>query len=65
LIAPDILGLIQGVTGKFVKSYDSLAESPIEAFDGYAKEIQDGGFPDKDHSYHMKAGELDRLKKLL
>jgi 3-methyl-2-oxobutanoate hydroxymethyltransferase len=65
LIAPDILGLTQGVTPKFVKSYGSLAESTIEAFNGYAKEIQDGQFPDKEHSYHMKAGELDRLKKLL
>jgi len=65
LIAPDILGLTQGVTPKFVKSYGSLAESTIEAFTGYAKEIQDGRFPDKEHSYHMKAGELDRLKNLL
>lgn len=65
LIAPDILGLTQGVTPKFVKSYGSLAESTIEAFAEYAKEIKDGGFPDKDHSYHMKAGELERLKKLL
>jgi len=65
LIAPDILGLTQGVTPKFVKSYSSLAESTTKAFAGYAKEIQDGRFPDKEHSYHMKAGELDRLKKLL
>ena len=39
LIAPDILGLTQGVTPKFVKSYGSLADSTIEAFAGYAKEI--------------------------
>ena len=65
LIAPDILGLTQGVTPKFVKSYGSLAESTTEAFAGYSKEIQDGRFPDKEHSYHMKAGEFDRLKKLL
>ncbi|MHC4738519.1 MAG: hypothetical protein ACYS9Y_06410 [Planctomycetota bacterium] len=42
-----------------------MAGSTIEAFAGYAKEIQDGQFPDKEHSYHMKAGELERLKKLL
>jgi 3-methyl-2-oxobutanoate hydroxymethyltransferase len=65
LIAPDILGLTQGVTPEFVKSYGCLAESTIEAFAGYAKEIQDVQFPDKEHSYHMKAGELERLKKLL
>jgi len=65
LIAPDILGLTEGVTPKFVKSYGSLAESTVDGFAEYAKEIEEGGFPDKDHSYHMKKGELERLKKLL
>ena len=65
LIAPDILGLTQGASPKFVKSYGKLAEKVIEGFAEYSKEITAGQFPDKEHSYHMKAGELERLKKLL
>jgi 3-methyl-2-oxobutanoate hydroxymethyltransferase len=65
LIAPDILGLTQGPLPKFAKSYGNLAEATIEAFSAYCKEVQDNGYPDKDHSYHMKPGELDRLHEML
>lgn len=65
LIAPDILGLTQGPSPKFAKSYDNLAERTIKAFNTYADEVDNGRFPDKDHSYHMKSGELERLQKLL
>ncbi|MEE9369958.1 MAG: 3-methyl-2-oxobutanoate hydroxymethyltransferase [Sedimentisphaerales bacterium] len=65
LIAPDILGLVQGPTPKFSKSYDNLANGVIEAFKKYAEEIKTGKFPDDEHSYHMKKGEFERLQKLL
>lgn len=65
LIAPDILGLIEGRKPKFAKSYANLAESMVEAFRTYAADIQVGKFPDDEHSYHMKGGELEELKKLL
>jgi 3-methyl-2-oxobutanoate hydroxymethyltransferase len=65
LIAPDILGLTQGPRPKFAKSYGNLAEGTIEAFNAYSKEVQSGQYPDKEHSYHMKSGELERLQKLL
>ena len=65
LIVHDILGLTQDPGPKFAKSYGNLAEATVEAFGRYAKEIQQGRFPDKDHSYHMKGGELDRLQALL
>lgn len=65
LIAPDILGLTQEPRPKFAKSYDNLAENIIKAFSSYSKDIQAGRFPDKEHSYHMKPGELERLDKLL
>ena len=65
LIAPDILGLGQGVSPKFAKSYANMADAAKEAFSEYAKEIAGGKFPDNEHSYHMKKGEFDRLKKLL
>ncbi len=65
LIAPDILGLTQGPSPKFAKSYGSLAKETIEAFNTYAKEVQSSQYPDTGHSYHMKSGELERLRQLL
>lgn len=65
LIAPDILGLTQGPGPKFAKSYANLANSTMQAFKEYAKDVQKGQFPDADHSYHMKAGELNKLQEML
>ncbi|UCC96474.1 MAG: 3-methyl-2-oxobutanoate hydroxymethyltransferase [Phycisphaerales bacterium] len=65
LIAPDVLGLTQGPSPKFAKSYDGLAQRTIDAFDAYAKEVEGGRFPDNQHSYHMKSGEFDTLAELL
>ncbi len=65
LIAPDILGLGQGPSPKFAKNYGNMAEATIEVFKLYAKEVESGEFPDDEHSYHMKKGELERLKELL
>jgi 3-methyl-2-oxobutanoate hydroxymethyltransferase len=65
LIAPDILGLTQGPSPKFAKSYSDLADRAIEAFGEYSREIQAGKYPDKEHSYHMKNGEFERLEGLL
>jgi 3-methyl-2-oxobutanoate hydroxymethyltransferase len=65
LIAPDILGLTQGPCPKFTKNYSSLADDIIGAFNNYSKEIKSGMFPDSGHSYHMKAGELEKLQELL
>jgi len=65
LIAPDILGLTQGPSPKFAKSYDNLAERTVEAFNAYAREVENRQFPDAEHSYHMKSGEFERMQKLL
>jgi len=65
LIAPDILGLTQGPGPKFAKSYGKLADDIIAAFSAYCKDVQSSRFPDDAHSYHMKAGELERLQELL
>jgi len=65
LIAPDILGLTQGPSPKFAKSYANLADAAIDAFADYAREVQMGQYPDNGHSYHMKDGESERLQELL
>ncbi len=65
LIAHDILGLTQGPCPKFAKSFGHLTQSTVEAFNAYRKEVQAGKFPDAEHSYHMKSGELEKLTRLL
>jgi 3-methyl-2-oxobutanoate hydroxymethyltransferase len=65
LIAPDILGLVQGPSPKFAKSYGNLAEAVIEAFGVYAEEVKGGQYPDAEHSYHMKKGEFEKFRQLL
>jgi len=65
LIATDILGLTQGPSPKFARSFDHLAERTIEAFNTYAKDVHDGRFPDSGHSYHMKPAQLEQLQELL
>jgi len=65
LIAPDILGLAEGRKPKFSKSYADLAEPTIEAFRKYAAEVKAETYPDDEHSYHMKKGELEQLKQML
>ncbi len=65
LIAPDILGTTQGKSPKFAKSYDNLADRTIKAFKAYSKQVHQSEYPDKEHSYHMKTGEYDRLAEIL
>ncbi|MHC4119098.1 MAG: 3-methyl-2-oxobutanoate hydroxymethyltransferase [Planctomycetota bacterium] len=65
LVAPDVLGLLQGPSPKFSKSYDNLAERTVKAFEAYSGEVESRQYPDADHSYHMKSGELERLQELL
>ena len=65
LIAPDILGLSGGQLPKFAKAYADLGSASIAAFGQYVDDVKAGAFPDASHSYHMKAGELQRLNDLL
>ena len=37
----------------------------MAAFRAYCEDVKNRRFPDDDHSYHMKAGEKQRLDDLL
>ncbi|MCU0915320.1 MAG: 3-methyl-2-oxobutanoate hydroxymethyltransferase [Planctomycetes bacterium] len=65
LIAPDILGLSAGHPPKFARDFGNLRAPTIQAFQAYAEHVRAGQFPDAEHSYHMKPGELQRLEGLL
>jgi 3-methyl-2-oxobutanoate hydroxymethyltransferase len=65
LIAPDILGLSGGHKPKFAKGFASLGDAAVAAFAEYAGQIRAGKFPDAEHCYRMKDGEMDRLRGML
>jgi 3-methyl-2-oxobutanoate hydroxymethyltransferase len=65
LIAPDILGLTMSPVPKFVKNFGNLSGASIGTLADYAKQVRQGNFPDAEHCYHMKPGELEHLRKML
>ncbi len=65
LIAPDILGLSRGHQPKFAKNFASLGDAATAAFAEYANQVRAGKYPDTEHCYRMKDGELDRLRVML
>lgn len=64
LILNDILG-ISAQPPKFAKSYAQLPETIITAVKKYASQVRAKRFPDDNHSYHIKPGQLEALKKML
>jgi 3-methyl-2-oxobutanoate hydroxymethyltransferase len=65
LIAPDILGLSLGHKPKFAKSFGNLGDAAVAAFAEYASQVRAGKFPDTEHGYRMKEGEMERLRGML
>lgn len=65
LIAPDILGQTEDKGPKFAKNFARLGPQAVKAFDDFARQVMDGQYPDHDHSYHMKNGELQKFQDIL
>jgi 3-methyl-2-oxobutanoate hydroxymethyltransferase len=51
LVLPDMLGLNEQFTAKFVKRYAALAEDVREAVTLYAAEVREGRYPGPEHSF--------------
>ncbi|MGB9886075.1 MAG: 3-methyl-2-oxobutanoate hydroxymethyltransferase [Moorellales bacterium] len=51
LVFHDVLGLFRRFVPKFVKQYAQLREPIVEAFRTYVREVQEGVFPDEEHSF--------------
>ncbi|TAN46092.1 MAG: 3-methyl-2-oxobutanoate hydroxymethyltransferase [Nitrospirae bacterium] len=51
LVIHDVLGLFERFTPKFVKKYANLKDSAMKAIGEYRKEVEDGSFPSKEHSF--------------
>ena len=51
LVLPDLLGLNDRFSAKFVKRYANLADEVKKAVQGFAAEVRDGKYPDAEHSF--------------
>lgn len=51
LVTADMLGLFSKFKPKFVKQYADLGKAMTKAFTEFKKEVQEGTFPGKEHSY--------------
>ncbi|HMH81832.1 MAG TPA: 3-methyl-2-oxobutanoate hydroxymethyltransferase [Gemmatimonadales bacterium] len=51
LVLPDMLGLNERFTAKFVKRYAALATDVQEAVQRYAAEVREGRYPGPEHSF--------------
>ncbi|MFQ5903370.1 MAG: 3-methyl-2-oxobutanoate hydroxymethyltransferase [Candidatus Binatia bacterium] len=52
LVVHDMLGLFDMYTPKFVKRYADLRGVMADAVKNFVAEVQDGKFPDEEHSFH-------------
>ena len=62
LVIHDLLGLFERFKPKFVKQYINLAPQIQKALEEFKKEVIEGKFPTKEHSFIIKEDELKKLK---
>lgn len=62
LVTYDMLGLFERFTPKFVKKYINLTPLILKAVDEYKNEVIQKEFPSQEHSFSIKAEELEKLK---
>jgi 3-methyl-2-oxobutanoate hydroxymethyltransferase len=58
LVWHDLLGLYEGTSPRFVKRYADLATEIRRALETYVAEVQQGTFPQEQHTYSMPDEEL-------
>jgi 3-methyl-2-oxobutanoate hydroxymethyltransferase len=58
LVWHDLLGLYEGKSPRFVKRYADLATEIRRALETYVAEVQQGAFPEEQHTYAMPDEEL-------
>ncbi|MFH1339361.1 MAG: 3-methyl-2-oxobutanoate hydroxymethyltransferase [Candidatus Omnitrophota bacterium] len=61
LVTHDLLGLFERFKPKFVKQYVNLSSQIQKAIEDYKKEVIEGKFPAKEHSFTIKEEELRKL----
>lgn len=61
LVWQDMLGMVDGLSPKFVKHYAELGAAMRQAFQTYADEVRAGSFPATEHTYGMDEKDLEKL----
>ena len=61
LVWQDMLGMVDGLSPKFVKHYAELGTVMRQAFQTYADEVRAGTFPAAEHTYAMDEKDLEKL----
>lgn len=61
LVTQDMVGMFDRFVPKFVKQYAQVGQTIVEAFNEYAKEVQEGKFPAQEHCFTMKDDVLKQL----
>lgn len=61
LVYQDMLGMYADFTPKFVKVFANVGEEMRKGFAAYKKEVQDGTFPAKEHTFRMDESILEKL----
>lgn len=62
-IAHDLLGIYDRPPNAYLKNYVKLHENILQAFTQYKEEVTTGKWPDKEHTFHMKEDEKEKLLK--
>lgn len=65
LVIHDLLGLYEQMKPKFVKRYAELAQEITTALTSFKNDVINETFPSDEHTFHMDAGEYDKLLKEL
>ena len=65
LIISDILGLSSGQKPKFAKVFAQLDAAMVQALRDYADQIRSGQYPSDEQCYHIKPGQLEKLRQML
>jgi 3-methyl-2-oxobutanoate hydroxymethyltransferase len=63
LVAPDILGIDDRFSFKFVRRYAEIGKTMSEAFAAYAADVRSGAFPGLAESYVLKPEVIEALTK--
>ncbi len=61
LVSQDMLGMYTDFVPKFVKQYSNLCDTIKESTSTYIKEIREGQFPAKEHSFNIDDKVLEKL----
>ena len=65
LVFHDLLGIYDGHSPRFVKTYANVREAMVKGVEGFAADVRERRYPEPYHGYTMAPDEVARLKELI